>query len=205
LAIPNVRKFRKFRKYLFIYITQEHKKISKFADLPATSPSTIMKRKRGPAPRGNKRKYKRKTEEEKGQQSDSETADVIDEDEESFHGFSSNDEGEDDAPTVEDEDGAATVAPSDRHTAKKSKKSTPSKEELLDLLLRSSPFQSNLFKLQMVELLAAVRVKYDKMTKLETALHRLKEVIMAIPTSKEQLVEYVITGLTGSCTNLKRK
>jgi U3 small nucleolar RNA-associated protein 22 len=163
-----------------------------------------MKRKRGPAPRGNKRKHKRELE-EKRQRSDSEVDDAIDEDEESFHGFSSGDEDEPDSPTLEDEDKAATAGSSDKHTAKKAKKSAPSKEELVDLLLRSSPFQSNLFKLQTEELLAEVRVKYDKMTKLETALHRLKEVIMAIPTSKEQLVEYFIIGLTFSCTNLKWK
>jgi hypothetical protein len=159
-------------------------------DRPQPPPS--MKRKRGPAPRGNKRKHKRELEEEKRQQSDSEVDDVIDKDEESFHGFSSDDEGQPGSQTLEDEDNARTAGPGNGHTAKKSKKSAPSKEELIDLLLRSSPFQSNLFKLQTEELLAEVRVKYDKMTKLETALHRLKEVIMAIPTSEEQLVDYLV-------------
>jgi U3 small nucleolar RNA-associated protein 22 len=143
-----------------------------------------MKRKRRPAPRKNKRTHNQVTvEEERIQESESEDDCDIEHDEESFHGFSTDDE------ELENEKDKETAHNGDiGHTAKKGKKSVPTKEELMDLFLRSSSFQSNLFKLQTEQLLSEVRVKYDKMASVEAALHGLKEVIMAIPTSDEQLV-----------------
>jgi len=143
-----------------------------------------MKRKRGPVPRGNKRKHKREVVEE---QSKLGTGSEVDSDadggEESFHGFSS-DEYED----IDEKDKPTATTGGTGRTAKKEKNTAPTKDELIDVFLRSSSFQSNLFKLQTEELLSEVRVKYDKMTQVETVLHRLKEVIMAIPVSREQLV-----------------
>ena len=58
----------------------------------------------------------------------------------------------------------------------------------MELVFRSSSFQSNLFKLQVDELLSEVRVKYDKMAKVETILHKLKDILLQLPGSEEQLV-----------------
>jgi len=164
-----------------------------------------MKRKRGPAPRGNKRKHNQEVAEEHGKsKSGSEADSDIDCDEESFHGFSSDQNADIEQEEIEKDKPTATNGGIGR-AIKKEKKTSPTNDELMDVFLRSSSFQSNLFKLQTEELLSEVRVNYHKMTKLETVLHQLKEVIMAIPASHEQLVdETQHQPLTCSCMTLKQ-
>jgi len=164
-----------------------------------------MKRKRGPAPRGNKGKHKQEVVEEQSKpKMDSEADSDIDGDEESFPGFSSDENEDIEQEEIQKDKPMATNGGIGRAT-KKEKKTRPTNDELMDVFLRSSSFQSNLFKLQTEELLSEVRLKYHKMTKVETVLHQLKEVIMAIPASHEQLVdETQDQPLTCSCMTLKQ-
>jgi U3 small nucleolar RNA-associated protein 22 len=149
-----------------------------------------MKRKRGPAPHARKSRLKPKPKPKEVESFDeSEEWNGVSGEEDSFEGFS-NDEEEQDQPIVqEDDDGAAgPVNGSAIHTKKRGKKAAPTQEELMELFFRSSSFQSNLFKLQVDELLSEVRVKYDKMDKVETVLHKLKEILTSLPESEEKLV-----------------
>ena|SRR5271170_4144779 len=148
-----------------------------------------MKRKRGPAPHGEKGRLKQVSFEkvEDATQSDEEM-DIPLEEEDSFEGFSSDDDETFDKPTVQDEGKKDPVNGNSKAERKRGKKAAPTQEELMDLLYRSSSFQSNLFKLQVDELLSEVRVKYDKMEKVETILHKLKDILTHLPESREQLV-----------------
>jgi U3 small nucleolar RNA-associated protein 22 len=147
-----------------------------------------MKRKRGPAPKGRKKKVR--TEEET-------------EETEEWGGIAKekeivNDEAEFEEFSIEDEEVPESAAPAPdgaggptARTARKKRhgeKAVPTQEEIMDLFFSSTSFQSNLFKLQVDELLSEVRVKYDKMDKVEGILHRLRDVLLQLPDSEEQLV-----------------
>ena len=147
-----------------------------------------MKRKRGPAPDGRQTRQKNAN---KGhiketilseQQEEEEDFD----DQESFEGFSTDDETAE--PIANDKMDVTTENGSTSNTKKRGKKGTSTQEDLMELLFRSSSFQSNLFKLQVDELLSEVRVKYDKMEKVEQVLHQLKGILTKLPESQEQLV-----------------
>jgi U3 small nucleolar RNA-associated protein 22 len=153
-----------------------------------------MKRKRGPAPNGRdgREKSNKKRQVEENDQSDDadefqDTGSV--EDTGSFEGFSGDEEqGEEPATQV-------TIANGDSGTTKKrGNKPVPTQEELTEMFFRSSSFQSNLFKLQVDELLSEVRVKYDKMEKAEQVLHKLKGILTQLPESQEQLVSPMWPG-----------
>jgi U3 small nucleolar RNA-associated protein 22 len=145
-----------------------------------------MKRKRGPAPSKKETKAKDVAVEEAGGMhgSDEETG-IENADDSSFHGFSSDgDEMQVDGQETRT-NGQQNGQSKER---KKGKKAEPTQEELMELMFRSSSFQSNLFKLQVDELLSEVRVKYDKMDKVEKILHQIKEVLTNVPETAEQLV-----------------
>ena len=146
-----------------------------------------MKRKRGPAPHVKRNRLKPRIE-ERDYDEKSEESDVVGE-EDSFEGFSTDEEEENGEAAIEaDGSNASTLDGSTGPTKKRGKKAALTQEELMELVLRSSSFQSNLFKLQVDELLSEVRVKYDKMAKVETILHKLKGILMQIPGTEEQLV-----------------
>ena len=154
-----------------------------------------MKRKRGPAPHAKKSRLKPRIEERDPDEQSEEESDIVGE-EESFEGFSTHEEKEHGEAAIEaDGNNAGTVNRGTGATKKRGKKAAPTQEELMELDFRSSSFQSNLFKLQVDELLSEVRVKYDKMAKVETILHKLKGILMQLPGSEEQLVSPPVAGL----------
>jgi U3 small nucleolar RNA-associated protein 22 len=149
-----------------------------------------MKRKRGPAPDGKQSRGKRevikKVEELEGRH---EERGSVQQDTASFEGFSSADDDEElEEQGEEPKLDTTAVNGSASKTKQRGRKAAPTQEELMDLLFRSSSFQSNLFKLQVDELLSEIRVKYDKMDRVERFLHQLKEILTSIPESQEQLV-----------------
>jgi U3 small nucleolar RNA-associated protein 22 len=154
-----------------------------------------MKRKRGPAPNGRQGREKNS----KKRQVEEDELDEEDLDEESsFKGFSE-DENEDqeiavNGKTVTNGDGTKGILKKQKRGAK----NVPTQEELTELFFQSSSFQSNLFKLQVDALLAEVRVKYDKMEKVEKVLHQLKGILTQLPESEEQLVFPQIFVLTAA-------
>jgi U3 small nucleolar RNA-associated protein 22 len=109
------------------------------------------------------------------------------EEEDSFQGFSSDEETIEES-TFQPASVRAPIEGSTSHAKKRGRKAEPTQEELMELMFRSSSFQSNLFKLQVDELLSEVRVKYDRMEKVETILHQLKGILMKLPASEEKLV-----------------
>jgi U3 small nucleolar RNA-associated protein 22 len=150
-----------------------------------------MKRKRGPAPHIKKHRAKSERHEDQIDQDYSEGENDVLQEEESFKGFSSDEDEKQLEPRAEND--KSTAFPANGTSSNKEKratKSAPTQEELMELLFRSSSFQSNLFKLQVDELLSEVRVKYEKMEKVEAILHKLKDVLMQLPESQEQLVPY---------------
>ena len=159
--------------------------LGKFADLYT---GTGMKRKRGPAPSKKETRRRKEPVAEDEDSSHSEGhSDFENEDNDSFEGFSS--DGEE--ILVNGQETRLNGNQNGETTAKKrGQKAVPTQEELLELEFRSSSFQSNLFKLQVDELLSEVRVKYDKMEKVERVLHQLKDVLTNIPETTEQLVSY---------------
>ena len=144
-----------------------------------------MKRKRRPAPHSKKSRPK-KTDDTRSEAL-TEEKDSSEWENESFEGFS-DDEVEDVEETVAASRTSAAVNGHANNASKKQKKSAPTQEELMELHFRSSSFQSNLFKLQVDELLSEVRVRYDKMDKVERVLHRVKDILLQLPGSQEQLV-----------------
>jgi len=153
-----------------------------------------MKRKRGPAPQGKKSRIKLKQTTIPEHVDDSlEEMYNLDNDEESFKGISDDDDEqeEDQEPITEPvaaEHRQNNINGTSKKDRKRGQKSAPTKEEFMELLFRSSSFQSNLFKLQVDELLSEVRVKYEKMGKVEDMLHKLKEILVNLPETSEQLV-----------------
>ena len=59
--------------------------------------------------------------------------------------------------------------------------SGPSTEEILELTEGKDLFRSNLFRLQLTELLNEVRVPQSKTKSTQTELHQLKEVLESLP------------------------
>ena len=146
-----------------------------------------MKRKRGPTSYGESVLQKQQPQENPDRESSEENA--VSGGEDSFEGFSSDEEDGEQTRMEADVDNANVVRGSTSATAKKRvKKTAPTQEELMELVFRSSSFQSNLFKLQVDELLSEVRVKYYKMERVEKILHKLKDVLLHLPDSEEQLV-----------------
>lgn len=86
----------------------------------------------------------------------------------------------------ESDDAAAGLSdsPGKRPTkkAKTNLYSVPSAEEISDLTETEQLFKSNLFKLQLEELLKEVRIEKKKTQKLEGLLHHLKGVLDSLPT-----------------------
>jgi U3 small nucleolar RNA-associated protein 22 len=110
------------------------------------------------------------------------------EDQGSFKGFSTDEEHDQvDGGMME----GPTAYGDKAKVRQRGKKSPPTQEELMELMFRSSSFQSNHFKLQIDELLGEVRVKYDKMEKVEQVLHQLKDILSQLPESEEQLVLFL--------------
>jgi hypothetical protein len=160
-----------------------------------------MKRKRGPAPREKGRRVKRKDENDAGSISE-ENSDSVNRGEDSFEGFST-DEDEFYQPAIATTQNKVLGQNGDSGVhRKRGKKPAPTQEELLDLYYRSSSFQSNLFKLQVDELLSEVRVKYDKMEKVEKILRQLRETLLQLPSGQEQLVPLPASKLTASYITL---
>jgi len=151
-----------------------------------------MKRKRGPAPHGKKSRIKLKQTIATDPVEDSDQeGNEFDDEQDSFRGISDNDDDDEDP-----EGRASEPVESEKPvngTTKKGKrrggtKPAPTKEQLMDLLFQSSSFQSNLFKLQVDQLLSEIRVKHDKMEKVEHILHKLKDILTTLPESQETLV-----------------
>lgn len=145
-----------------------------------------MKRKRGPAP--SKKETRRKNdivEEDEAVNGLDQENGVENTDDSSFEGFSSDGDEMQVDGSERTTDGHQNGQSKEK---KKDKKAVPTQEELMELMFRSSSFQSNLFKLQVDELLTEARVKYDKMDKVERVLHQLKDVLTNIPETTEQLV-----------------
>ena len=68
-----------------------------------------------------------------------------------------------------------------RTNAKKGKQAAPTTEEILELHEGQDLFRSNLFRLQLNELLSEVKVVQSKTTTTQNELRELKEVLEAIP------------------------
>jgi U3 small nucleolar RNA-associated protein 22 len=154
-----------------------------------------MKRKRGPAPNGRQGREKN-SKNRKGEEGEL-VGEELDE-ESSFKGFSEDEQKDQEiqvnGKTVTNGHGTKGILKKQKRGAK----NVPTEEELTESFFQSSSFQSNLFKLQVGELLAEVRVKYDKMEKMEQVLHQLKAILTKLPESEEQLVFPQITGLTAA-------
>ena len=177
-----------------------------FAD-PRKGEGNTMKRKRGPAPQSKKSRLKPQHK-DLDPQSSSEEWNGVSGEEDDFEGFlTDEEEGGQVERAIEDDNGVvAPVNGSTSQAKKRGKKAAPTQEELMELLFRSSSFQSNLFKLQVDELLSEIRLKYEKMEKVETILHKLKDILMHLPESEEQSVfPPLCTGLKGSYIPLNLK
>ncbi|KAM9992348.1 hypothetical protein ACTFIY_009788 [Dictyostelium cf. discoideum] len=61
----------------------------------------------------------------------------------------------------------------------------PTNEEIQHLKETSDLYNSNLFRLQMVELFKEIKIDYSKLSSLESALHQLKSVIEKIPSDQQ--------------------
>lgn len=164
-------------------------------------PGTTMKRKRGPAPDGRQSRAKRQ--EEKQVEDSGDLNEESGDDKGSFEGFSDGEEEE--ALEGQDESKQSGIAVNGNLTKPKQrgKKAAPTQEELMESLFRSSSFQSNLFKLQVDELLSEIRVKYEKMERVEKVLHQLKDIVNLIPDSQEQLVFPISIETKGSYMSTK--
>jgi U3 small nucleolar RNA-associated protein 22 len=147
-----------------------------------------MKRKRQPTPHSNKIPLN----ETRVIHTDHlpEAIDASERDNEIFNGFSEDDSEDDEQVqlAVEKVEANADVNGYANRPSKKQKKSVPTQEELMNMLFQSNSFQSNLFKLQVDELLSEVRVRYEKMDNVERFLHRLKDILTQLPESEDQLV-----------------
>ena len=160
---------------------------------------STMKRKRKLAPL--RKKFRLKPEDISGPvsaESPVEDNETSGDDEDEFQGFSDVDEQNELSRTearAKNSNAAAVESGNNNHN-KHSRQRGPTKEELMELEFRASSFQSNLFKLQIDELLSELRVKYEKMRKVETVLHQLKDIIMNIPNTQEQLVSSHSSRLT---------
>jgi len=150
-----------------------------------------MKRKRGPAPHGKKVRIKPKETNEFDPVEDSdEEGNDFDDEQDSFKGISDDEQHHRQTPDplVSEEPVNNVNGTTKKDKSRGGKKTAPTKEELMDLLFQSSSFQSNLFKLQIDQLLAQVRIKHEKMEKVELILHKLKDILTTLPDSPEQLV-----------------
>jgi len=151
-----------------------------------------MKRKRGTKENGahgkkNKKRVEEVVEEEESDQSNREEMD-FDRSEESFEGFSTDEDEEMETHEGEEVKKPGATNGTSGPAKRKGKKSAPTQEELMEVMYRSSSFKSNLFKLQVDELLSEVQLKYDRMEKVEAFLFQLKEQLSKIPSTDEQLV-----------------
>ncbi|KAN0029454.1 hypothetical protein ACTA71_007581 [Dictyostelium dimigraforme] len=61
----------------------------------------------------------------------------------------------------------------------------PTNEEIQHLKETSDLYNSNLFRLQIVELFKEIKIDYSKLTSLESALHQLKSTIEKIPSDQQ--------------------
>ncbi|KAJ3297816.1 hypothetical protein HK104_000070 [Borealophlyctis nickersoniae] len=96
---------------------------------------------------------------------------------------------------VHDGDANANGVPrADRRTGKSLFK-PPTSDELQQLKETSDLFKSNLFKLQIDELLSEVRVDYNKTSPLEKALHKIKEILDCIGDVPEASLAEAISRL----------
>ena len=127
--------------------------------------------------------------------------------EDDFEGFADDNDGREDFSDPEGEDPndsrVGRVEFNSTAVKRHEKRANHTKDELVELERNLSSFQSSFFKLQVDQLLAEVRVKYDKMQKVEKVLHQLKDIIMSIPTTQEQLVQSPPNPPDVSCTHSK--
>ncbi|RUS22739.1 hypothetical protein BC937DRAFT_87483 [Endogone sp. FLAS-F59071] len=72
----------------------------------------------------------------------------------------------------------------------------PSNDEIQNLKEVSELFKSNIFKLEIEELLAEVRIDYNKMKPLETTLHRLKTLFDSLPDEPDASLLHVKSHLS---------
>jgi|SRR5947207_6921589 len=158
-----------------------------------------MKRKRGPAPKGKKGKIQKKKDEDEeliapGVDGGENAVD----DESEFDGFSSDDDAAPESFSAVGVDTAAQSNGEPQTKKKRGKQAPPSQEELMEMFFRSASFQSNLFKLQVDELLSEVRVKYEKMDRVERILHQLRDALLQLADTEEQLVVQSLYGVNVS-------
>ncbi|KAL1914891.1 uncharacterized protein VTP21DRAFT_7807 [Calcarisporiella thermophila] len=71
----------------------------------------------------------------------------------------------------------------------------PTNDEIQGLKEASELFKSNIFKLQIDELLSEVRIDYNKLQPLETALHKLKTILDNIPDIPEASLSDITKNL----------
>jgi len=72
----------------------------------------------------------------------------------------------------------------------------PTNEELQSIKETEQLFKSNVFRLQIEELLKEVKVSQPKLTKLEAALHHLRSLLEKLPAVEDKSV----SSLSGSCS-----
>jgi U3 small nucleolar RNA-associated protein 22 len=149
-----------------------------------------MKRKRGPAPHAKKSRVKQTDTIVPNNFRDSgEEGNDFDDEEDSFKGISGDeDQGQTPDSVASKEPVNNANGTTEKDKSRGGKMAAPAKGELMDLLFQSRSFQSNLFKLQVDQLLSEVRVKYDKMDKVERILHQIKDILASLTESPEQLV-----------------
>ena len=71
----------------------------------------------------------------------------------------------------------------------------PTADEMNELKETKELFKSNLFKLQIEELLSEVSIKYNKTSKLEGFLHRLKTALDELPEVEVPIYLYILSIL----------
>lgn len=158
--------------------------------------------------------YEAQHEGEEGEEGESGDDDAEDEDE------------EDDEEEAEGEQSASSGASGSKKrghesgsgaaggAAKKAKgaAAAPSSDEVAQLRQTEELFKSNLFKLQLEELLREMHVDYDKLAKIDPLLHGLKADLEALPADEVRTREGTTLrriaggmGRTRSCVNGKRR
>lgn len=81
-------------------------------------------------------------------------------------------------------DGASASSSGGKKSKSKKDQAAPSNDEMQALRQTEDLFKSNLFKLQLEEMLKELDVGYDKLAKVEPILHGLKSSIESIPTQE---------------------
>lgn len=152
-----------------------------------------------------------KDDSEEDEEDDEEEGDYIEGEDQAMGGDDDNDDNEDGDEDEQDEFMAAAEhdASSKPHNPMGVKNSSlykaPTNDEIQGLQESSDLFKSNIFKLQIEELLKEVQIDYKKAQPLEAALRKLKEIFDRTPAHQELSVsspEHVSLGSEGGLYTL---